>query len=137
MSIDTIADAYINYFDKASNTYMNIELSPEKAYQLYSECIVPDMDDGLLGKIWIVTDDNYQNTVYDCTVNFSVEQRIKDNEYNSDYFYTTLTASAKRTNKWIADNYGLVLATMGESSAIQYGNSDASDYAKKAAASIG
>ena len=137
VSIDTIADAYINYFDKASNTYMNIELSPEKAYQLYSECIVPDMDDGLLGKIWIVTDDNYQNTVYDCTVNFSVEQRIKDNEYNSDYFYTTLTASAKRTNKWIADNYGLVLATMGESSAIQYGNSDASDYAKKAAASIG
>ena len=137
VSIDTIADAYINYFDKASNTYMNIELSPEKAYQLYSECIVPDMEDGLLGKIWIVTDDNYQNTVYDCTVNFSVEQRIKDNEYNSDYFYTTLTASAERTNKWIADNYGLVLSTMGESSAIQYGNSDASDYAKKAAASIG
>lgn len=137
VSIDTIADAYINYFDKATKTYVSIELSPEKAYQLYSECIIPDMDDGMLGKIWIVTDDSYQNTVYDCTINFSVEQRIKDNDYSSDYFYTTLTASAERTNKWIADNYGLALTTMGESSAIQYGNSDASAYATKAAASIG
>ena len=137
VSIDTIADAYISYFDKASETYANIELSPEMAYQLYSECIIPDIEDCVLGKIWIVTDETYNNNVYDCTVNFSVEQRVKDNVYNSDYFYTTLNVDSKRTNNWITENCGITLATMGESSAMQYAYSDGKVYAEKAAESIG
>ena len=98
---------------------------------------MPDIDDGVLGKVWLVTDDAYMNNVYDCTVNFSVNERIKEDQYNNDYFYTTLTVDSQRTNKWISDNYGLTLSTMGESSEIQYSNSDASVYAKNAAVAIG
>ncbi len=135
--VETISDANISYFDKAEGTYKNINLSPERAYQLYSECILPDIDDGVLGKVWLVTDDAYMNNVYDCTVNFSVNERIKEDQYNNDYFYTTLTVDSQRTNKWISDNYGLTLSTMGESSEIQYSNSDASVYAKNAAVAKG
>lgn len=137
VSIDTIADAYVSYFDKATNTYSNIELSPEMAYQLYSECIIPDIEDCTLGKIWIVTDDTYNKNVYDCTVNFSVEQRIKDNVYSSDYFYTTLNVDSKRTNNWVIENCGITLCTMGESSSIQNAYSDGKVYAKEATVSIG
>jgi len=135
VNTETISNANISYFDKTQGTYMNIQLSPEKAYELYTECLIPDIDDGVLGKIWLVTaDDTYRNTVYDCTVDFSVEQRAKDNQYNSDYFYTTLTVNSARTNKWIADNYGLVLCTMGESTVILNNQSDSKAYETTAAA---
>jgi len=134
VSADTIADAYISYFDKSQETYTNLELSSEKAYEMYTDCILPDIEDGTLGKIWLVTDDSYMNTVYDCTINFSIEQRVKTDVYSSDYFYTTLTVNAERTKKWIADNYGLALSTMGESRRILNTQSDSKSYETKAAA---
>ncbi|MFB0920631.1 MAG: ABC transporter permease [Oscillospiraceae bacterium] len=115
VSVDSIADSYVSYFDKSEKTYKQFELSDEQAYQLYTECILPDIDDGTLGKVWLVTDDSYYADVYDCTVNFSVEKRLSDNNYKSDYFYTTLTKSSERTNKWLADNLGVEPCTMGES----------------------
>lgn len=139
VSVDTIADAYISYFDKAQATYMNIELSSEDAYELYSTCILPDIEDGVLGKIWLVTDGTYRNTVYDCTLNFSIEQRVNDNEYRSDYFYTTLTVSAERTYNWILEHHALELCTMGESSDIMNAQSGSESklYAEKYAVSVG
>ena len=115
VSVDSIADAYVSYFDKSEKTYKQFELSDEQAYQLYTECILPDIDDGTLGKVWLVTDDNYYSDVYDCTINFSVEKRLSVDNYKSDYFYTTLTKSSERTNKWLSENLKLEPCTMGES----------------------
>ncbi len=132
VNIDTIADAYVSCFDKTEARYKDYELSPEQAYQLYSECILPDIDDGTLGKIWLVTDENYYNNVYDCSINFSVEKRLKDNEYKSDYFYTTLTLNSQRTKKWLSDNLGLEPCTMGESRDILNSDAEMKVYAEKA-----
>ncbi|NCB73184.1 MAG: hypothetical protein EOM51_00355 [Clostridia bacterium] len=131
VSVDTIADAYISYFDRELETYNNVELSPAQAYELYTQCIIPDIDDGTLGKVWLITDDSYYDGVYDCTINFSIEKRIDDNEYKSAYFYTTLTLNAERTKEWISKNYGLSLSTMGESAKYMYYESDSKAYAEK------
>ncbi len=131
VSVDTIADAYISYFDKALETYTSVELSPTQAYELYTQCIIPDIDDGTLGKVWLITDESYYDGVYDCTINFSVEKRIYNNEYESAYFYTTLTVNAQRTKDWITENCGISLSTMGESAKYMYDNSDAKAYAEK------
>lgn len=133
VSVDTIADAYVSYFDKADATYKDFELSPEQAYQLYTECILPDINDGTLGRIWLVTDDNYYNTVYDCTINLSVEKRLSDDNYKSDYFYTTLTQNSERTKKWLSDNFGFDPCAMGESRDIMnvQKDSDSKAYAEK------
>jgi ABC-2 type transport system permease protein len=135
VSVDTIADAYVSYFDKADKTYKDFELSPEQAYQLYTECILPDIDDGTLGKVWLVTDDNYYASVSDCTINLSLEKRLSNDNYKSDYFYTTLTLNSERTKKWLSDNFGFEPCTMGESRDIL--NSQTTDknsaYATKAA----
>lgn len=128
---ETIVGAYINYFDKNQKTYMNISLSPEETYKLYTDCILPDIDDGMLGKIWLVIDDSYLNTVYDCTIDFTVEKRIKENEYKNDYFYTTLTINSERTIKWVVDNYEIALCTMGESNKILSNQSDTKAYETK------
>ncbi len=133
VNVDTIADAYVSYFDKAEMTYKDFELSTEQAYQLYTECILLDIDDGTLGKIWLVPDDNYYASVYDCTINFSVEKRLSDNNYKSDYFYTTLTLNSERTKKWLSDNLGLEPCTMGESRDIMNAQTDSESklYAEK------
>lgn len=133
VNVGTIADAYVNYFDKVENAYKTEELSAEKAYQLYNECILPDIDDGTLGKIWLVTDDNYYANVYDCTINLSVEKRLSDDNYKSDYFYTTLTLNSARTTKWLSDNLGLEPCTMGESRDIINAQTDSESklYAEK------
>ena len=129
---ETIVGAYISYFDKHEKTYKNISMSPEETYKLYTDCILPDIDDGVLGKIWLVIDDSYLNTVYDCTIDFTVEKRIKENDYKNDYFYTTLTINSERTIKWVVDNYGIVLCTKGESNTILSNQSDAKAYVTKA-----
>jgi len=131
---ETIVGAYIGYFDKAQQTYTNISLSPEATYKLYTDCILPDIEDGVLGRIWLVTDDSYMNTVYDCNIYFTVEKRIKENDYKNDYFNTTLTTNSERTIKWVADNYGIALCTMGESRTILDNQSDSKAYETKALA---
>ncbi|NLH01250.1 MAG: hypothetical protein GX488_05020 [Clostridiales bacterium] len=133
VSINTIADAYISYFDKTEAVYKNIELPAEQAYELYSQCIIPDINDGTLGKVWFETDSYYMKNVFDCTINFSIQQRIKDNNYNSDYFYTTLTVDSARTYKWIREKLGINLCSMGESKAIQEAQNN---YKESGAASL-
>lgn len=118
VTMDTISDAYLSYFDKTLGGYTSLELSADQAYELYTTCVLPDIDDGSLGKVWLVANDEYYSAVYDCTFNLVVEQRLKDNDYKSDYFYTTLTTKATRTNAWVREQLGLELCTMGESQAI-------------------
>jgi len=136
VSVDTIADAYVSYFDKAEMTYRDFELSSQQAYELYTECILPDMSDGALGKIWLVQTEDYYSGVYDCTINFSVEKRLADNNYKGDYFYTTLTLSAERTKQWIAENLDIEPCTMGESYAILNSQSDSKPYAVKTSGQV-
>ncbi|MDR1131200.1 MAG: hypothetical protein LBL15_02135 [Oscillospiraceae bacterium] len=116
-----ISDAFLNYFDKETGEYSEYWLSAEQAYALYTDCIVPDIDDGYLGKIWLVTDDAYYSGVYDCTFNFAVSQRRSDGGYAFDHFYTTLTRSAARSAAWVTENTGIALSTMGESREITTG----------------
>ncbi len=135
VNVDTIADAYVSYFDIADGTYKDLELSAEQAYQLYTECILPDIDDGTLGKVWLVTDENYYASVYDCTINFSVEKRLSANNYKSDHFYTTLTFNSERTKQWLSANLDLEPCTMGESRDIM--NSAADEESKAYAEKYG
>lgn len=138
VSSRTLSDAYINYFDKATGSYLTYELTAEQAYALYSTCIIPDMDDSHLGKVWLITNDDYYNAVYDATINFSVQERLEDNNYyNNDYFYTTLTLSAERTNTWIAENLGISFSTMGESQAILQSQTGSAEEAKAIAEKAG
>ncbi len=134
VTIDTISDAFIEYFDLAQMQYRTIELSPRAAVELYQDCIVPDIEAGALGKVWLVADEDYYSTVYDCTFRLSLDERQADRTYTSDYFYTTLTVKATQTRAWLEANVeGLELATMGESSEKQMREYPESYYANEKA----
>ena len=50
-----IANAYISYYDAERGNYEQITLTPAQAEELYSQAILPDVDSGTLGRIWLMT----------------------------------------------------------------------------------
>lgn len=119
VTIYNVTNSYLSYFDKATNTEQSIQLTAAQAYELYTECILPDFDDGTMGKVYFVIDDKYRTNVYDCTVNITFSQRVKARNYTDDYFYTSLTVKSARTNAWVNEHFALNLCTIGESQTIQ------------------
>lgn len=99
--------------------------TPEEAAELYTECILPDMADGTIGTVWIVADEQYENTVY--AVNISLDMRktttaggegraigtVSGAPYQYNYFYTVPTVNSVRTNRWL-EAHGVILRTIAE-----------------------
>lgn len=82
-------------------------LTAEEALELYTQCIKPDVADGTLGRIWLVLDEDYYSTVYDCSI--SIEFRASNGGDTSYYgFYTVPTTESLRTSRWLTE-HGVVL----------------------------
>lgn len=99
-------------------------LTPEEAAELYNDCILPDMAEGTIGTVWIITDEEYENTVYDARI--SIDARVLrqeivnanvtapgDPNYRYEYFYTVPTVNSVRTNRWL-EEHGVILRTVAE-----------------------
>jgi len=137
VSVETIESANIvNDYEYTEEQFV-LELTPEEAYELYTQCILPDIADGTLGRVWIVSDEDYENTVYNLRIHLSlrrerpdwidsgVEYAVVTREaspsyeqavevpYEYDYFSTTPTVDSRRTNAWLED-HGVPMETLGE-----------------------
>ncbi len=111
----------------------NWSLTPEEAAELYTTCILPDMADGTIGTVWIITDEEYENTVYNAQISMDARVLRGNNEnrgyyagsipayygtnadYIYDYFYTVPTVNSVRTNRWL-EQHGVILRTLAETS---------------------
>jgi ABC-2 type transport system permease protein len=100
---DSISYATVGYYDAADSDFRELRLTPTEAYDLYTSCIVPDIEDGSLGHVWILTDDSYYDTVCAVSIHIELMQREPDGDYSNDYFDTTLTVDAVRTAAWLGE----------------------------------
>jgi len=94
----------------------DMPLSTEQIMELYNQCIVPDIADGTLGRIWIINDREYEDTVYSAEI--SIDARVvaqgQDGErYDYTYFYTVPTVDSHRTNRWL-EEAGFKLHTLSD-----------------------
>lgn len=112
-----IANAYISYYDTDRGNYEQITLTPAQAEELYSQAILPDVDSGTLGRIWLMTSgSDYYAKVYALSFCFnlydaSAQPTGIDRSYSGtyyDYFETTLTVDSVNALKWLADNTDIV-----------------------------
>ena len=97
------------------------EFTAEELEELYYTCILPDIADGTLGRIWLITDGDYYSTVYNANIN--IDGRIprpksKMGEYAYEpylyeYFDTHPTVDSVRTNAWLRE-HGIPLHTHAE-----------------------
>lgn len=121
----TIIDAYINwftqpesvegdsdYYAKESN-YTAYNLTDAEVMELYYECILPDISDGSLGRIWLIQNSDYYETVYNCTININLGEKWPSGKYTHENFYTYLTIDSFRSNNWLAQ-HDITPMLMGE-----------------------
>ena len=100
--------------DTSTGYYRNsVTLSAEDAWELYSACVVPDFEDGTLGKVWILSGEEYETSAYDASVSIVAERESADGLIMHEYIRTTPTVDSKRTNAWL-DAHGIILHLVGE-----------------------
>ena len=119
VALDTIIYANVITYNPSDNTEYTYELTKEEAWELYRECVVPDIEEQKLGRIWVVTDDSYYNTVCDAHINIDLYSRegvmVEDGHYITydDSFSTTVTFDAERTVRWL-ESHGIELFPVGQ-----------------------
>lgn len=100
--------------DGGDAAYYDYSLTPAETQELYNDCILPDIADGTLGRIWLIADDEYRNTVYSASVYiYASDPSRGDSERGADYFYTVPTVDSSRTNAWLKA-HGVIMHTVAE-----------------------
>ena len=108
---EDIADASERYFGACRDFRAGVvNLSAAEAYELYTECILPDLEEGTLGRIYLVEDEAYARTFYNIRIELAVGERRADGGNRTSFFYTMPTVNSRRTNEWLED-HGVVLET--------------------------
>ncbi len=114
---DSIIGSYINYFDASNSEYENTDFTDEEAYELFTECILPDMSDGNIGLYqadWYSTHGEEQSKLFmEGTIHIDFYYRANNGEYYNYGYYTSPTIYSVRTNKWL-EEHGIFMKTMYE-----------------------
>ena len=105
---DSVYQAYISFYNSAIGTYdTSIYLTPEEASELYNDYIQPEIDEGKLGRIWIIPELDRQYLV---NVSFAIsipEENITGTlSYQPvEWINVELSTYSRLTNAWIKDNF--------------------------------
>ena len=94
------------------------EFSFRELAELYQSCVQPDLQDGTIGRIWILDDDSYYREATGVTIYISAESRSPDEygNWSGNYsfsFRTTPTVDSARTNAWLKD-HGIPVRSLAE-----------------------
>ena len=92
--------------DEFALNYEQLRLSPQQAEELYTQCILPDTQDSMLGTRWFYMDEKAYETRSDTSLYIH-----SDSGYGPEYapyvFSVDITMDAERTIAWLEDNLGI------------------------------
>lgn len=89
--------------DEFSLNYEQLRLSPQQAEELYTQCILPDTRDSMLGTRWFYMDEEAYETRSDTSLYIHVESG-EGPEYGPYVFSVEITLDAERTLAWLEEN---------------------------------
>lgn len=92
--------------DEFSTSYEQLRLSPQQAEELYTQCILPDTQDSMLGTRWFYMDEEAYETRSDTSLYIHVESG-EGPEYGPYVFSVEITLDAERTLAWLEENLGI------------------------------
>lgn len=89
--------------DEFSLNYEQLRLSPQQAEELYTQCILPDTRDSMLGTRWFYMDEEAYETRSDTSLYIHVESG-EGPEYGPYVFSVEITLDAERSIAWLEEN---------------------------------
>ena len=99
-----LGDLYLDY---------TLILNLREAETLYRDCLLPDLEEGTLGKVWLLPGREQEAAEYAACIELRWERRREDGDYDRDDLTLYPTVDSRRANAWLADR-GLILHTVGE-----------------------
>lgn len=146
---EMLLEEYYMYHDISEiemNRYYEYEFSKEEMYELYTQCILPDLAEGKIGKLWMIADEEYRSTVYAARIQIEMWYEYETEPYHEDahvrieqavpetrsstYTFTIVpTAEASRTEAWLLE-HGVSLHTVAEQVASSGTEEDMYNYNK-------
>lgn len=95
--------------DEYSSSYEYIELSPQQAEELYTQCILPDIKDSSLGNQWFYMDEEAYETWSNVSFDISLKKPMEGEPYNEFSYWVgvDITLDAERTIAWLEENLGI------------------------------
>lgn len=101
------------------NYWQSMDLTAQEAYELYTDCLLPEIASGALGRIWLIEDEEYISSVYSAVIHIECSRRGSDGRSEYVSFYTVPTVDSTLTNAWLASR-GIELKTYGECGALPF-----------------
>lgn len=92
--------------DEFALNYEQLRLSPQQAEELYTQCILPDTQDSMLGTRWFYMDEKAYETRSDTSLYIHSDSGYGP-EYGPYVFSVDITMDAERTRAWLEDNLGI------------------------------
>lgn len=89
--------------DEFTLNFEQLRLSPQQAEELYTQCILPDTQDSMLGTRWFYMDEEAYETRSDTSLYIHVESG-EGPEYGPYVFSVEITLDAERTLAWLEEN---------------------------------
>lgn len=118
MTPETVYQAYIGFYNPEIASYgSTVDLTPEQASELYNSCIQPEIDEGRLGKVWLIPELDRQYLV---SVNIGLlipEEQLTDDAgyWPVQWINLDLSADSPLTNAWIREHFpNVIWATYAE-----------------------
>ena len=104
-------------YESKSTPAQTLMLNPEQAAELFNECILPDMEDGLIGCEYPADGEPYFENLSNFRVEIHLKPENKDGSTETaqevwDGFFCPIDMSAKRTIRWINENTDLKVKTL-------------------------
>ena len=95
--------------DEYSSSYEYIELSPQQAEELYTQCILPDIKDSSLGNEWFYMDEEAYETWSNVNFDISLKKPIEGDPHNEFSYWVgiDITLDAERSIAWLEENLGI------------------------------
>lgn len=100
-------DSYC-YSEDYDYTHKSVQLTAAQAVEFYEQCMLPDINEGKLGREWCAMGDEYYDTCSNVNISVSLKNMDPDkdqpNAFKWDYLYIQLTMDAERTVAWLEEN---------------------------------
>lgn len=95
-----------------------LSLSQAEAYEFYTQCILPDLRDGKLDRVWLLEDSVYLEETYKVSINMRIVEPVDAADRDSvhrENLYLTPTTESTRVNDWLrARNVPMTLSEQDE-----------------------